>query len=82
MVRLDNSNSDKVVLTLLAEIVTFYMEPTTINVRELVLNFVSKRFSFQSLSLKDQLNDLLEIFFGITDHVNVSSHKRSSKKFI
>ena len=70
LIRPGGSNNSKIVFILLTKVITLYVKPITIDVRKFCLKMLFFYSIFQSLSLKDYLNNLLQVFFDIMGNVN------------
>ncbi len=72
---LGGSSDDKVVFTLLAEVITLYVRPTTIKVQSLGLEFVSKSIF---CDIKKYLNNFVQVLLAILVSIRVLGSRRWS----
>ncbi len=72
LIKFSGFSGGKVVFTLLTEVVIFYMELTTIDVRLLGFKSLISGPFFLYLSLKDRLDNFFQVIFGILGSVSKS----------
>lgn len=77
------SGNAKVILTLLIKLVAFYIRLAIIHVQEVSFQeFISRLFGGdESLSLQNNLQNLLQVFFGILRNRKCSGKDDSYKKY-
>ncbi len=68
LVCLGSFSDDKLMLILLTEVVTFHIRLTIINIKKLGLKKLFSNFFLSVWALKNYLNDLLKMFFYISDN--------------
>ena len=70
---LGGSSSGKIVFALLTKIITLYAKPTAIDIWELGLEVISKLSFLRDLSLRNQLDDLIQVFLYIPNNIRFKS---------
>ncbi len=72
LIRSGSFSSGKIVFALLTEVITLYMGPIIIDIRQSSLETLISYFFFWILSLGNRLNDLFQVFFDISSNVSRS----------
>lgn len=70
LIRFKDYNSSKLVFILLTKVIELYIGPIIIDIRWFGFKKFFPNFFFWYLSLKNGLNDLLQVLFNISDNIN------------